>query len=133
MGCSPTRSTSLLVQQRRPVQQQANRTGFGTGGSHSQNALAVLGHVEQRRCRVQEIHLEEGAQRLHLGFRTQIQFRFDQLVAAAQKEKITLVVPANDPFHNVGKGEMGIQSSRFRDQKGNFGLCPVGRSRPVSV
>ena len=56
----------LLIQQRRPVEQQTDRTGFGSGGRHRHKSLAVRGHVEQRRCHVQKVHLEERAQRLHL-------------------------------------------------------------------
>src|SRR6516165_643001 len=60
------RSGRLLVQQRRPVQQQADRAGFGAGSGHRQEALAVRSHVEQRRWRVRQIYLEQWPQGLDL-------------------------------------------------------------------
>jgi hypothetical protein len=65
---------------------------------HTQDTLAIGGHVEQWRWSVREVHLEQWAQRLHLQrLRVQTQFRSHQLVANAQKEELAFLVPSNGP------------------------------------
>src|SRR5580704_618965 len=47
------RLCSLLVEQCRPVLEQADGAGFDAGWGHRQDALAVRGYVEERGRRVQ--------------------------------------------------------------------------------